>query len=76
MNLERAILLALCAAHRALPAVAIAGGLGAFIGGKHTIADVAASLETLKLKGQVIGTPNEDYGMMWTPTPEGRLRIL
>ncbi len=75
MNLERAILLALSASPRAITANVIRGGLAAFIGGEHTLADVNAALARLEDEGEVKGTASKDFGVMWKETPDGRLRI-
>ncbi len=76
MNLERAILLALAAARKPLPASILAGQISQFISGDYTTADVETALKTsLQPDGEVKGTFNKDFGTLWVATDAGRLRI-
>lgn len=74
MNLEDAILLVPSASPRAIPAAVILGFVSTFTGKHETIADITAALHRLKRKGRIKGAADEERGICWIETGEGRLR--
>ncbi len=76
MNLDLAVLNVLVASKRAIPASVITAAVPEFTGREETQTDVVIALKRLERAGDAKGTDDQDRGILWKETPDGRLRVL